>query len=187
MGIIIYVGEEISPNSLFASIFSKKVIKYEPKHIQFPWEGKHISEKLDHLSLQVSNIIDDISSTPLEDIPDPKVIDVKTLKLKRKLAKLEADIRRLSAECNNSSNDIAYNHEQRLYKYWKKIFNKHPIVARILGFLICTITTALLTVLVENLLSNQSSCSCNCSGNNQTVYQIEDNSNTTINIYQFCY
>lgn len=120
-------------------------------------EDKSLLEKIHNLSMDTEKIINDLSSSSSK---NPKIIDNRILKLRRKLYKLNATIQKLEKEF--SSLDDTLNSEQQLYNWWNQFWKRHPIWGGILGFLIITFLTALLTVWTENLLSEESNCSCDC-------------------------
>lgn len=145
-------------------------------------EEKTILEKMHNLSMETEKIINDLSSSSFQ---NPKVIDNRILKLRRKLYKLNTNIQKIEKELGSSNNNL--NEEQQLYNWWNQFWGRHPISGRVLGFLIITFLTALLTVWTENLVSEQSKCSCDCCDKNaQTITSTDNDFNITVNI-QFGY
>lgn len=145
-------------------------------------EDKPIREKIINLYDESLKILDDLSSIPLT---NQKIIDNRILKSKRKLYKLSVDIKKLEKELYSSDNTL--NNEQQLYNWWNQFWKLHPIFGSILGFLILTFLTALLTVWTENLLSEKTNCSCGyCNKVEQTISSINNDFDITINI-QFGY
>lgn len=151
--------------------------------IKFPSlvEDKPIREKIINLHEESLKILNDLSSFSAKN----EVIDNRILKLKRKLYKLSVDIKNLEKELSTS--DETLNNEQHLYNWWTQFWKQHPIWGGILGFLILTVLTTLLTVCIENLLSENQSCSCDCCGKTeQTSPSTNNDVDITINI-QFGY
>lgn len=75
-------------------------------------------------------------------------------KLNNEFSSGTASIAKLKVTDNNTP-------EMKLYNFWKNFYELHPICGRIIGFMLVTIITALVTVIVENMLSNKDCCKCN--------------------------
>lgn len=137
-----------------------------------------LDEILGNLLLDAVNISVDIHSVPSKKIKrKKKKIDALTLELLQKIEELNKEFNFITNK-PNAKYEYPVNTEQKLYNAWKNFYKKHPICGRAVGFLFVTTITAIVTVFINNLLTEKEKCDCD------SCKQIQYINEMTIN---YCY
>lgn len=153
-GVVFRFSDDTGMEFIIYKNGKEHVYNLESINFDISSKDKHIIEQIKHISFQTSRILDDISVLPSLEKTNSKIIDLHFLKLKRKMYKLHLELNKITNNNSEYSETEKSSCEQIFNKFLHTFLDNHPLYGKILTFLICTIVTIILTVIIENIMTN---------------------------------